>query len=665
MVFQNFISKEDQLSIKINMQKKFIVGVVAVAMVFSVFGTFAVPANAQTMTTDNSASAAVLTQFNRNLTIGSSGADVAALQTILVAQGHLVMPAGVAKGYFGPLTRSAVAKWQAAVGITPAAGYFGPISRARINAAVVANPANPCPAGYAASGMNPVICTPTGNTGTSTGTSTGNNNNNNGPLRGGEASLEDYTLSSGNEDEVEEGESAEVAEIEFDVEDGDVRLERLDLTFEFAGSGDADDQPWDVFESISLMMDGEEIASEDVSDEDDWLEEDEPYVFRFSGLNEIVREGETASIMVEVTAQGTVDGADDGDASWMIYVDTDGIRAIDAEGIDQYTGDEDESTTFDVVAEGEGEELNVSEADENPEATTLAVEDDMRSDWYNILSFNLEAEEGDIEIDSIPVMITTSGTTTSIIDDLMLEIDGEEFDDFDVVASSTATSREYTFDINGDYTVEADSEVLVNVMARFKAANGTNYSSGATVMAEIEDGAIEGEGGDDITSDGSAEGDTHTLATEGVVADLVSKDDSVSSADNPVLTATFVVDVEAFEEDAFVELSAREGSAMSGTGFNVVVLDGNNNATTTAGTVNFAVSANKTETANNRVRIGEDQTVRFTVKAFFDAAVSGSYKIRLYSVNFNETDAEPDEQHVLFPESEYRTTGEYVSATNA
>ncbi|MEX2013336.1 MAG: hypothetical protein WD897_00260, partial [Parcubacteria group bacterium] len=32
--------------------------------------------------------------------------------------------------YFGPLTRAAVAQWQAANGITPAVGYFGPISRA-------------------------------------------------------------------------------------------------------------------------------------------------------------------------------------------------------------------------------------------------------------------------------------------------------------------------------------------------------------------------------------------------------------------------------------------------------------------------------------------------------------------------------------------------------
>ena len=51
------------------------------------------------------------TTFTQNLTVGSRGAEVIALQQVLVSQGHLVMPAGVAMGYFGSLTKAAVAKW--------------------------------------------------------------------------------------------------------------------------------------------------------------------------------------------------------------------------------------------------------------------------------------------------------------------------------------------------------------------------------------------------------------------------------------------------------------------------------------------------------------------------------------------------------------------------
>ncbi len=70
--------------------------------------------------------------FTHDLTIGSKGSEVVALQQILVAKGYLVVPSSY--GYFGSLTKAAVAKWQAAVGISPATGYFGPKSRAVLNA---------------------------------------------------------------------------------------------------------------------------------------------------------------------------------------------------------------------------------------------------------------------------------------------------------------------------------------------------------------------------------------------------------------------------------------------------------------------------------------------------------------------------------------------------
>lgn len=72
--------------------------------------------------------------FSHDLTVGSRGADVTALQQFLVAKGDLVMPTGVAYGYFGSLTKDALAKFQAANNISPAAGYFGPITMKAVNA---------------------------------------------------------------------------------------------------------------------------------------------------------------------------------------------------------------------------------------------------------------------------------------------------------------------------------------------------------------------------------------------------------------------------------------------------------------------------------------------------------------------------------------------------
>lgn len=69
--------------------------------------------------------------FTKNLTLGARGADVKALQNILISKGHLKIAA--ATEYFGPMTKAAVIAWQTAEGISPAAGYVGPLSRAKLN----------------------------------------------------------------------------------------------------------------------------------------------------------------------------------------------------------------------------------------------------------------------------------------------------------------------------------------------------------------------------------------------------------------------------------------------------------------------------------------------------------------------------------------------------
>lgn len=69
--------------------------------------------------------------FRRSLNIGSNGKDVEALQTILEARGLLTMPQGVAKGYFGNLTRKAVEKYQEEGGL-PKVGIFGPRTREKV-----------------------------------------------------------------------------------------------------------------------------------------------------------------------------------------------------------------------------------------------------------------------------------------------------------------------------------------------------------------------------------------------------------------------------------------------------------------------------------------------------------------------------------------------------
>ncbi len=73
--------------------------------------------------------------FTKDLTVGSKGADVTALQDALKAGGYM---SASATGYFGALTKAGVIAWQTAKGVTPAAGYFGAKSRAAFGGGTVA-----------------------------------------------------------------------------------------------------------------------------------------------------------------------------------------------------------------------------------------------------------------------------------------------------------------------------------------------------------------------------------------------------------------------------------------------------------------------------------------------------------------------------------------------
>lgn len=68
--------------------------------------------------------------MDSNLMMSSRGSGVTALQTFLETEGYLTMPSGVAKGYFGSITKMALIKYQASVGL-PATGFFGPLTRAK------------------------------------------------------------------------------------------------------------------------------------------------------------------------------------------------------------------------------------------------------------------------------------------------------------------------------------------------------------------------------------------------------------------------------------------------------------------------------------------------------------------------------------------------------
>jgi peptidoglycan hydrolase-like protein with peptidoglycan-binding domain len=75
----------------------------------------------------------ICSTFTRDLAVGSTGYEVTQLQNLLEKRGFLIMPLGVAKGYFGPATQNALARYQSANGISNANGFLNSTTRAKIN----------------------------------------------------------------------------------------------------------------------------------------------------------------------------------------------------------------------------------------------------------------------------------------------------------------------------------------------------------------------------------------------------------------------------------------------------------------------------------------------------------------------------------------------------
>ena len=69
----------------------------------------------------------------RDLSVGATGPDVTELQGILSELGYLNVPAGIPLGYFGGMTKTALASYQATLGVINT-GYFGPLTKQALTA---------------------------------------------------------------------------------------------------------------------------------------------------------------------------------------------------------------------------------------------------------------------------------------------------------------------------------------------------------------------------------------------------------------------------------------------------------------------------------------------------------------------------------------------------
>ncbi len=580
--------------------KKFVVGFAVMALALGV----AVSASAQTtsvadlqamiatlqaqiaaLSGGSSTSGASVT-FTRDLTLGSSGADVTALQNWLIGKGFTV-PAG-ATGYFGAQTQSALARYQASAGITPASGYFGPLTRASVSATGGNPPKGPV--------------TPK-------------------PMSGEEGQLKNIDNASAEvETSLDESEEeVPVFGVEVEAEDSDMAIERIDVDFTLTDAANGSDDLEDYITDVSIVVDGKTVATQDVdeadvddgSSSDDLTDDDnDVFSFRFTGLDIVVDEGDTAEIYVAVSAVNNVDTADEGD-EWAVIIPDDGIRAVDGAGIsDTYVSGSELSEENFSVETAEAGDLSAS-ADSSDNEDRVVTIDETGEDDVEILRFTLESDASDNVVDEIEIdLATTTATTTgfaTVMSRLNLVVDG------DVIAtesvSNGATGGATVLFENLDLDIEDGDEVEFVVTADFK--DDADTREGFTFQATLDVSQIEAEDaeGDDVTVGGSDRvGGELELRTSGISVEFVSADETVSrgelanDADSVLFEIVFDITATG-DEDIWVDRDFATAGAVPAVG-----TDGFFWATTTDSTTGTTTSQLGTPTLSASGSTSDDDT---------------------------------------------------------
>lgn len=427
-------------------------------------------------------------QFSTNLTVGSTGPDVVALQTWLIANGYhipSVESGAAAKGYYGSQTKTAVAKFQAASGL-PSTGFFGPLTRGILNggsAMTTGTSAATCPAGYvctAVPGTTP--STPAGPVGIST------------PGVPGTLSVSLWTSPS-NGTIVYKGQSYDVVSVKAQAAASDMAVQSVSMDFSnrlwlYATTITLKDDQGNVVGQVSNL--GPANFSE--------LTVGTDYRITIPVNNYVVKATQTRYLTANITFLTTSDRQ-----TGTIGVSAIQVRSVDGTGVTdtetvnsgntQTTTDSNGTTvirTFSYQGSGAGQ-VNMTVDATSPLAGLVQISTAAQTQNVPLAVYSLKSQNAPSNLQSVAFTVYTTGTTPSaLFSTYSLKIGSQTFGAQNIVNNATVNgqaSSTVTFSNFGSIVLPADQPTSLSLMATVQQ-DTNNVLDGAIASTTLTNAGV-------------------------------------------------------------------------------------------------------------------------------------------------------------------------------
>lgn len=631
--------------------------------------------------------------FQTNLTVGMTNADVMTLQQFLNANGYTVSTSGAGSAgmesmYFGTKTKAALAAFQAAKGISPAAGYFGPITRGVINAMAMGGSMGTWPAGCtSASGyssttgmpcsggsMNlPAGCTSTAGFSSTTGVSCSSNTTTTN-TSGSEGYLADSALdSSGRVTTVYESESDKVvAGFRMTARLADQTVERVQVQMDQAGSGSANLAKY--ASSVSLWYGSTKVATMSVADASRNTSTD-VYTFNFTGLSSKIMKDQIGRFYVSVNANGSID-TNDALQNWGVYFPTAFVRASSPNSVYQtYDLGSAQSVSVGATSFGasyaynfnfgkfstNGLKATIGLDTTNPAAGTVAVSTTAATNGVRLLTFTVKATNSDLHLRKIPIQISsTTANVSAIINTVYLMNGSNTVDTADgsagvAIASSVITSGACTTSCGFFFSnlaapydlIPSGSTATFSIVVDLKSQTSGPFSDGDTLTASLANGdalltanfSVQDANGDQLTAGstyrvGSAVGNVQTLRVNGV--NVVMGNETITpvtdqSGNTTQLTYVIPVSVTSFGNTLYLGQSVQLAAAATASNAFAYVFQNSSAPTTSdvAASVSATFSTSDATLEGNGFRLDSGTTKHFTLTVNLVAPTTNSNSYRV------------------------------------